>query len=179
MRLDELRQIKTVYTLCCRNEPRSEFLRGWLSEAETRDLVALCEEEDVSLHGLILAAGLTAMARYHRKMINQKGIQRCVMWISHFFKASISLSSRYSIHPFIQIILVQNSQYRKKLNKFRPPSSSDDLWPTLQYLSFSYAGTYTRQLQWQIQCVVMFLFVGCALQQLISLPPQLWYSGLP
>ena len=79
MRLDELRQIKTVYTLCCRNEPRSEFLRGWLSEAETRDLVALCEEEDVSLHGLILAAGLTAMARYHRKMINQKGIQRCVM----------------------------------------------------------------------------------------------------
>ena len=94
MRLDELRQIKTVYTLCCRNEPRSEFLRGWLSEAETRDLVALCEEEDVSLHGLILSAGLTAMARYHRKMINQKGIQRCVMWISHFFKASISLSSR-------------------------------------------------------------------------------------
>ena len=79
MRLDELRLIKTVYTLCCRNEPRSEFLRGWLSEAETRDLVALCEEEDVSLHGLILAAGLTAMARYHRKMINQKGIQRCVM----------------------------------------------------------------------------------------------------
>jgi hypothetical protein len=46
-----------------RNEPRSQFLRGWLSEAETRDLEALCEEEDVSLHGLILAAGLTAMDR--------------------------------------------------------------------------------------------------------------------
>lgn len=45
------------------NEPRSQFLRGWLSEAETRDLVALCEEEDVSLHGIVLAAGLTAMAR--------------------------------------------------------------------------------------------------------------------
>ena len=48
----------------CSNEPRSQFLRGWLSESETRDLVALCEEEDVSLHGLVLAAGLTAMARY-------------------------------------------------------------------------------------------------------------------
>ena len=33
------------------------------------------------------------------------GVNRMIIL---FFKASISLSSRYSIHPFLQIILVQN-----------------------------------------------------------------------
>ena len=42
---------------------RTQFLRGWLTQAETSELLALCEEDDVSLHGVILAAGLTAMAR--------------------------------------------------------------------------------------------------------------------
>jgi len=42
---------------------RSLFLRGWLTEAETAEVLALCEEDDVTLHGLVLAAGLTAVAR--------------------------------------------------------------------------------------------------------------------
>jgi len=42
---------------------KTQFLRGWLTQAETNELLALCEEDDVSLHGVILAAGLTAMAR--------------------------------------------------------------------------------------------------------------------
>ena len=34
------------------------------------------------------------------------GVNRMII---HFSKASIPLSSRYSIHPFLQIILVENS----------------------------------------------------------------------
>ena len=30
---------------------RSQFLRGWLSEEETRELLAQCCEDDISLHG--------------------------------------------------------------------------------------------------------------------------------
>ena len=72
---------------------KSLFLRGWLTEAETAEVptvfhlcaltiqvlfpyrfsylifsskvLALCEEDDVTLHGLVLAAGLTAVARFH------------------------------------------------------------------------------------------------------------------
>ena len=70
---------------------KSLFLRGWLTEAETAEVstvfhlcalaikccchpgfltfiipkvLALCEEDDVTLHGLVLAAGLTAVARF-------------------------------------------------------------------------------------------------------------------
>jgi len=38
---------------------------SWLvNPRRTNELLALCEEDDVSLHGVILAAGLTAMARF-------------------------------------------------------------------------------------------------------------------
>ena len=46
---------------------RSYFLRGWLTEDETRELVAHCQEDEISLHGVILAAGLLAMARICRQ----------------------------------------------------------------------------------------------------------------
>ena len=42
---------------------RSHFLRGWLSEDETRELLAQCEEDDISLHGVLLAACLAATSR--------------------------------------------------------------------------------------------------------------------
>lgn len=42
---------------------RTQYLRGWLTQAQTTELLGLCEEDDVSLCGLLLAAGLTAMAR--------------------------------------------------------------------------------------------------------------------
>ena len=42
---------------------KTEVLRGWLSVEQTSDLIAMMEEDDVSLHGTILAAGLTAMSR--------------------------------------------------------------------------------------------------------------------
>ena len=49
-----------------------------------------------------------------------------------FFK-----SSWCTIHPFLQIVLVQNSQRGKELNKFCPPNSSDDLCLLFcTYLSF-------------------------------------------
>ena len=34
-----------------------------MTEAETREVVGRCEEDEVTLHGLVLAAALTAMAR--------------------------------------------------------------------------------------------------------------------
>ena len=42
---------------------RSRFLRGWLSEEETREILAQCCEDDISLQGLVLAACLAATAR--------------------------------------------------------------------------------------------------------------------
>ena len=41
----------------------AHVLRGWLSEAETRELLAIMDEDDVSLHGVILAATLTSLSR--------------------------------------------------------------------------------------------------------------------
>ncbi len=38
-------------------------LRGWLSEPQTRELLALMEETKTDLHGVILAAGLAAVSR--------------------------------------------------------------------------------------------------------------------
>lgn len=46
-----------------RKDLKSQFIRGWLTELETTELLALCEEDDVSLHGVLLAAALTATAR--------------------------------------------------------------------------------------------------------------------
>ena len=43
------------------------------------------------------------------------------------FQASTSPSNRYFVHPFLQIILVENSQCGKEMIQFRSPSSSDDL----------------------------------------------------
>ena len=40
------------------------------------------------------------------------------LMISHFFKASVLPSSHYSIHPFLQIILVQNSYCSAAMNWF-------------------------------------------------------------
>ena len=60
--------------------------------------------------------------------------------ISHFFKASILPSSRYSIHPFLPIIVKQNSWCRNELNQFCPPSSIQrQPLSSLLYLSFFYA----------------------------------------
>lgn len=42
---------------------RTEVLRGWLNAEQTSELLALMEEDDVSLHGVILAAGLLATSR--------------------------------------------------------------------------------------------------------------------
>ena len=78
---------------------KSLFLRGWLTEAETAEVstvfhlnaltikycfhpgfltvfsfskvLALCEEDDVTLHGLVLAAGLTAVARFKSLLLFQ------------------------------------------------------------------------------------------------------------
>ena len=41
----------------------SNVLRGWLSETQTREIEAIREEHDVSLHGVILAAALTSLTR--------------------------------------------------------------------------------------------------------------------
>ncbi len=42
---------------------RTEVLRGWLTTEQTSEMVAMMEEDDVSLHGAVLAAALTATAR--------------------------------------------------------------------------------------------------------------------
>ncbi len=43
--------------------PRTEMLRGWLDEEQTSELLAMLEEDDASLHGVLLAAGLIAISR--------------------------------------------------------------------------------------------------------------------
>ena len=47
--------------------------------------------------------------------------------IIHFSEASIPLSIRSSIHPFLKIILALYLQNGMELNQFRPQTSSDDL----------------------------------------------------
>ena len=51
---------------------RSQFLRGWLTEEETREVLARCQQDEISLHGVILAAGLQAMARICRHNNSQQ-----------------------------------------------------------------------------------------------------------
>ena len=46
--------------------------------------------------------------------------------ISHFFKASILPSSRYSIHPFLPIIVKQNNWCGNELNQFCPQAVYSD-----------------------------------------------------
>ena len=50
------------------------YSRGWLNEEETRELMAMLEEDDCSLHGVIMAAGLLAVSRIlqddRKKMVN-------------------------------------------------------------------------------------------------------------
>ena len=58
------------------------------------------------------------------RLVIQNGVNRMII---QFAKTSIPPSSHYSIHPFLQTILVENSQCGKDLNQFRPPNSSDDL----------------------------------------------------
>ena len=61
-------------------------------------------------------------------------VYKVVVWygekrmIKHFSKASIPPNSRYSIHPFFQIILVENSLFGKEVNEFCPLSRTDDLY---------------------------------------------------
>ena len=52
------------------------------------------------------------------------GVNRMII---HFSKASDPPSCPYSIHIFLQKILVENSLCSKELNQFSPPNSSDDL----------------------------------------------------
>ncbi|TRY78377.1 hypothetical protein TCAL_01694 [Tigriopus californicus] len=49
----------------CKSEApfRTEVLRGWLNSEQTSELLALMDDDDVSLHGVILAAGLLATSR--------------------------------------------------------------------------------------------------------------------
>ena len=64
----------------------------------------------------------------------REGKGRVVLWcgvnqmVIHFFKVSVPPSSHYSIHPFLQIILVENSSCGKKLNQFRSPINSNNVW---------------------------------------------------
>ena len=48
--------------------------RGWLNEEQTRELMAMLEEDDCSLHGVVMAAGLLAVSLIlqddRRKMLN-------------------------------------------------------------------------------------------------------------
>jgi len=48
---------------CATGEGASHCLRGWLTARETRELSGICEEEEIGLQGILLAAALTAMAR--------------------------------------------------------------------------------------------------------------------
>jgi len=43
--------------------------RGWLDEEETCELMAMLQEADCSLHGVIAAAGLLAVSRYEKQII--------------------------------------------------------------------------------------------------------------
>ena len=106
---------------------KSLFLRGWLTEAETAEVstvfhlcaltikycfhsgfltfssfskvLALCEEDDVTLHGLVLAAGLTAVARFQFFLCIFLDFQfaQIVPW-EQFFSFFLCLSLTSNLH---------------------------------------------------------------------------------
>uniref|UniRef100_A0A0K2UGZ6 Uncharacterized protein n=1 Tax=Lepeophtheirus salmonis TaxID=72036 RepID=A0A0K2UGZ6_LEPSM len=43
--------------------PKTEVLRGWLNERETSEIISMMEEDDASIHGVLLTAGLIALSR--------------------------------------------------------------------------------------------------------------------
>ena len=67
---------------------RSRFLRGWLTEEETRDVLGQCCEDDISLHGVMLAASLLATARVCCKNVENPAL-----------KTSINMNLRQFISP--------------------------------------------------------------------------------
>ena len=41
----------------------THVLRGWLSESETRELLAIMEEKEMSLHGVLLSAAIASIGK--------------------------------------------------------------------------------------------------------------------
>ena len=66
-------------------------------------------------------------------MVVWYGVNRMII---HFFKATILQDGFYSIHPYLQIILVENSWCVKEFNQLRPPNMQQRPLPSLLFLSF-------------------------------------------
>ena len=97
------------------------MLRGWLSEEQTSELLAMLEEDDASLHGVITAAGLIATAR----VMQQEGSEA----------PSQTINLRASNEANLRFVSNSSTRMRKKLTRafpqailsFRPaPRLSDD-----------------------------------------------------
>ena len=81
------------------------------------------------------------------------GLVQCEPDDHPFFKAFIPPSSLYSIHPFLKIILVENSKCVKELNLFRPSKQQRRPLPSLLSVSlfnglWSQSGEWFSNYQW-------------------------------
>eukprot|EP00096_Caligus_rogercresseyi_P011195 TRINITY_DN4332_c0_g1_i1.p1 TRINITY_DN4332_c0_g1~~TRINITY_DN4332_c0_g1_i1.p1 ORF type:complete len:529 (-),score=144.67 TRINITY_DN4332_c0_g1_i1:527-2113(-) len=59
-----------------KDSPRTEVLRGWLNEQETSEIISMMEEDDASIHGVLLTAGLIALSRVVQEETSLDAIPR-------------------------------------------------------------------------------------------------------
>ena len=99
------------------------------------------------VEGMNLNAALTT---WHGKNDLKKRFERVVVWwcvnrmIFHLFKAYIPLSSRYSIYPFLQIILEQNSYSaaRNWINSVPQAPATTFVFPSVFILILCFSSFY-------------------------------------
>ena len=115
-----------------REEPespgRSQFLRGWLTEEETREVVARCQQDEISLHGVILAAGLQAMARICRHNSSQQVVT---------LRASILTNLRQFCSPPPPKHGVLSAPYEENFS-VAETRESEEFWQLAQTITMSH-----------------------------------------
>lgn len=115
-----------------REEPespgRSQFLRGWLTEEETREVLARCQQDEISLHGVVLAAGLQAVARICRLHSSQEVVS---------LRASVSTNLRQFCSPPAPRHGVLSAPYEENFS-LGDSRDSEEFWQLAQSMTLSH-----------------------------------------
>ena len=107
---------------------RSQFLRGWLTEEETREVLARCQQDEISLHGVILAAGLQALARICRHNTGQQVVT---------LRASILTNLRQFCSPPPPKHGVLSAPYEENFS-VAETTESEEFWQLAQTITMSH-----------------------------------------
>ena len=110
---------------------RSQFLRGWLTEEETREVVARCQQDEISLHGVILAAGLQAMARICRGHHSPEVVSPVSL------RASVSTNLRQFCSPPAPRHGVLSAPYEENFS-VGDTRDSEEFWQLAQTMTLSH-----------------------------------------